>query len=209
MQEMWADSPLLGIARALEVPLDDKAETPYSSVVIDGKLIPFVQPNADAFFASFLEPARARGPAGVAGTARRRCARRRCAAPRARLTPSSSGCRGSSFGDWVATLSLPKRVSEWIRLTIECELATDWHSFSALIGLLEFGFFLRAGPGQLPRAGRQRAPDRGAGRRHPGAEDAVGDGDRHRAVADRREARRACGSRTCATSGWRRSRRSG
>src|SRR4029077_19908404 len=39
----------------------------------------------------------------------------------------------------------PKPVSEWIRLTMECELATDWHSFSALAGVAELGFFLGSG----------------------------------------------------------------
>src|SRR5205085_10025908 len=38
MQEMWANNPLLRIARELKVPLDDKAESPYSSLVLDGKL---------------------------------------------------------------------------------------------------------------------------------------------------------------------------
>jgi monoamine oxidase len=148
MQEIWADSPLLGIAHALEVPLDDKAETPYSSVVIDGKLIPFVQANTDAFFASFLNP-RERAALQTwlerAKALRAQALRAQARAATDPLDPELARLQASSFGDWIATLSLPKRVSAWIRLTIECELATDWHSFSGLIGLLEFRFFLPPG----------------------------------------------------------------
>ena len=92
MQEMWADSPLLGIARALKVPLDDQAEKPYSSVVIDGKLIPFVQPTTDAFFASFLNPRERAALQALAGTckgATRAGAARSGARGASPLTPSS------------------------------------------------------------------------------------------------------------------------
>jgi monoamine oxidase len=64
-----------------------------------------------------------------------------------KLTPELDALRNASFSDWIGTLALPGRVSEWIRLTLECELATDWSGFSALNGLVEFGFFL--GPGEL------------------------------------------------------------
>jgi monoamine oxidase len=40
---------------------------------------------------------------------------------------------------------LPHVVEEFIRLTIECELATSWNNFSAVIGLEEFGIFLGKG----------------------------------------------------------------
>ena len=62
------------------------------------------------------------------------------------LSPELEKLQSVSFAEWVGTFGLPARVSEWIRLTIECELATDWKSFSGLIGLLEFRFFL--GPGE-------------------------------------------------------------
>ena len=143
MQEMWADSPLLGVAHALKVPLDDQAEKPYSSLVIDGKLIPYVQPTTDAFFATFLNP----GERAALQTwlEQAKALRAKALAAAGPLGPELQRLQSASFGDWVATFALPKQVSEWIRLTIECELATDWHSFSGLSGLLEFGFFLPPG----------------------------------------------------------------
>ena len=144
MQEMWADNPLLAIARELKVPLDDQAEAAYSSLVLGGKLIPFVQPTAEEFFASFLDPHERKALAAWMDRAKT-LRDRALAAPS--LSPELERLQGVSFADWVATFALPKRVSEWIRLTIECELATDWHGFSGLIGLIEFGFFLS--PGEL------------------------------------------------------------
>jgi monoamine oxidase len=142
MQEMWADNPLLGIARALKVPLDDRAEKAYSSVVIDGRLIPFVQPTSDAFFGSFLD---ARERAALRRWMQQAQGLRAQALAARPLTAALERLQSQSFGDWVATFGLPRRVAEWIRLTIECELATDWRSFSGLVGLVEFGFFLEPG----------------------------------------------------------------
>ncbi|HET6150414.1 MAG TPA: FAD-dependent oxidoreductase [Polyangia bacterium] len=143
MQEMWADNPLLGIARELGVALDDKAESPYSSLVIDGKLVPFVQPAAAAFFESFLDLHERRALGRWMDQAKRLRDRALAASdgPSAELKSLQDG----SFADWIGTFALPKRVSEWIRLTLECELATDWRSFSGLSGLVEFGFFLGRG----------------------------------------------------------------
>jgi monoamine oxidase len=45
----------------------------------------------------------------------------------------------------VETFRLPPPVADWIRLTLECELGTDWRHFSALAGLLELGAFLGDG----------------------------------------------------------------
>jgi monoamine oxidase len=143
MQEIWADNPLLGIARELAVPLDEKIEDPYSSVVLDGKLFPFVQPTSEKFFASFLDRGERKALAAFMQRAAALSNEARAAGP---LSPELEKLQSVSFADWVGTFGLPARVSDWIRLTIECELATDWKSFSGLIGLLEFRFFL--GPGE-------------------------------------------------------------
>ena len=144
MQEMWADNPLLGIARELQVPLDDKAESPYSSLVLNGKLVPFSQATAEEFFASFLTPAERK--ALDAWMVKAKALRERALAAGG-LDPELERLQAVSFADWIGTLALPKRVSEWIRITLECELGTDWQGFSGLIGLVEFGFFLP--PGQV------------------------------------------------------------
>ena len=142
MQEMWADNPLLDVARELKVPLD-KMEQAYSSLVLDGKLIPYVQPTTAAFFASFLDPGERK--ALKAFMDRATTLRERVMKAGGPPDPELENLKNLSFGDWVATLHLPRRVSEWIRLTLECELATDWRSFSGTIGLIELRFFLDPG----------------------------------------------------------------
>jgi len=154
LQELWADNPLVGIARELGVPLDDKAESPYSSVVLGGKLFPYVQPTAEKFFATFLDP----GERKALRAWMERAAALRARAFAARdLDPELEAVQSGSFADWVASAHLPPRVSDWIRLTLECELGTDWRSFSGLEGLAELGFFLGRGePNYHVRGGNSR-----------------------------------------------------
>jgi len=142
LQEMWADNPLLRIARELGVALDEKVEKPYSSVVIEHQLIPYVQPTAEQYFAAFLD---AKERLALAVWMKNAQTLRERAVAAQHVTVELEPLQSLSFADWVGTFHLPKRVSEWIRITLECELATDWHSFSGLAGLLEFGFFLGQG----------------------------------------------------------------
>ena len=149
MQEMWTDNPLLGIARELGVPVE-AGEEAYSSLVLDGKLVPYVQPTAEKFFASFLDPGERPALERFMKEAGRLYAKARAADGSVVghvLGPELEALQSVSFAEWVGRLALPRRVSEWIRVTVECEVATDWRSFSGLSGLLESRFFLR--PAQL------------------------------------------------------------
>ncbi len=141
MQEMWADNPLLKIARELKVELDENVGDPTGSVVIDGKLYPYVQKTEEEHRATFMSPEERRALKGWMEKA---------SAVRGRVekTPDSNEAEALlavSFADWVHGFKLPKKVENWIRLTIECELAIDWEHFSGAIGLEEFGFFLGKG----------------------------------------------------------------
>lgn len=46
-----------------------------------------------------------------------------------------------SFKDYILSQKLPEVVSEWIRVSVECEVGTHWDRFSALDGLVEFHIF--------------------------------------------------------------------
>ena len=50
-----------------------------------------------------------------------------------------------AFSEWVASQGVPKRVAEWIRISIECEIGTQWDRLSALDGIAEFHIFLGKG----------------------------------------------------------------
>jgi monoamine oxidase len=47
-----------------------------------------------------------------------------------------------SFADFVARDRLPRKVSEWIRVTVEPEMAIEWDAISALDGIDEMRLFL-------------------------------------------------------------------
>jgi len=46
-----------------------------------------------------------------------------------------------SFADFVKQEKLPAKVSEWIRVSVECEIGTRWDVISAVDGIAEFIFF--------------------------------------------------------------------
>jgi monoamine oxidase len=58
------------------------------------------------------------------------------------LAPDLAALTKISFSEFVARERLPEKVSEWIRVTIEPELAIEWDRISALDGIDEFRLFL-------------------------------------------------------------------
>ena len=61
-----------------------------------------------------------------------------------------------SYADWLEASALPRRVSELLRLTVECEVAAEAQSFSALYALLELEVFLDLQPAHHVRGGNSR-----------------------------------------------------
>jgi monoamine oxidase len=144
LQELWADNPLLDLARELGVALDDSPAMPYSSVVIDGKLYPYFRTAKEDLFDRLLT---AREKARLVGWLEQAQSLRLLALQDGLRNPRVSRLQGMSFAAWVQSANLPHNAAELVRLHLECELASSWQSFSALSGLLEFGMFL--GEGQL------------------------------------------------------------
>lgn len=151
MQEVWDGNPLLDVARELHVRIDGAPYAAYSSVQIDGEVYPFIADTMDDYLASMFTTAEKTAFRTWQTRAQRlyEVAEREGVANaevRALVEPS--------FEQWIGTQSLPHKVAEFVRLTIECELAADWASFSALIGLLEFRvFFGQEGAGNSHVAG--------------------------------------------------------
>ncbi|HET6345087.1 MAG TPA: FAD-dependent oxidoreductase, partial [Myxococcota bacterium] len=142
MQEVWQDSPLLDIARALHVPVDGPGETPFSSVVLEGRVRPFVQSDVRAYWDSlFGAEERARLEAFLA-----RASVLYASAQRQGLQdPNVAALQDMSLAQWVAQSGLGPPASVWLRLTLECELAYDWTGISALEALMEMHMFLDGG----------------------------------------------------------------
>lgn len=142
MQEMWAGNPLTDIVKELGLAVDP-AESPFSSVILDKTLYPYVQATNEAYFASIFSPAEKAAWDAFNAHATDLYERARRLGLR---DPEVATLQDLAFGAWVAQSALPARVAAWLRLTVECELAASWDAFSALSGLLDMDMFL--GPGQ-------------------------------------------------------------
>ena len=137
MQELWEGNPLLDIARELGVELDGESEPAYSSIMLDGRLVPFVQDTTDAYFASFLTASERESLDDFMRAARELEAE---AKAEGLGSPRVAALQEQSFAQWLEA-SLPHAAAEWVRLTLECELGASARSFSALSGLLELHVF--------------------------------------------------------------------
>jgi monoamine oxidase len=142
MQEMWQGNPLLDVAKELGVEMDPEPEEPFSSVIISGKLHPYVQKTAKEYFASLFTPAELQAYEHWMKQAQ---ALHDDAAKQGLKSQKMRELQAISFGSWVQSAKLPKTVGEFIKLTLECELATTWDQFSALDGLMELELFFGDG----------------------------------------------------------------
>lgn len=153
LQELWQGNPLINIAAELGVELEEGAEA-YSSVLIDGVLYPYVQDTVEEYFASFLSPQEREALDAWMREAKSLHAR---ALERGLADPEVLFLQKISFKDWVRGFHLPERAATWIKLTLACELATEWSNFSALFGLMEFHIFFDGGvPNYHVRGGNSR-----------------------------------------------------
>lgn len=138
MQEIWVGNPLLDVARELRVPLEGEVVPAYSSVVVDGELYPFLADTTEDYWKSMFSRDELRALHGWLERAERLYE----VAHREGVRDSTiARLKEESFADWMEREALPPKVAEFLRLTIECELAADWSAFSALVGLLEFRVF--------------------------------------------------------------------
>jgi monoamine oxidase len=137
MHEVWARDPLLDYVKKLNVPMLAPEEA-YSSVIIDGSYYPFVQSSADEYLKTlFTSDERGQYDRWV-----NECESLYDEAETKGLTPHLSELQKISFAKWVGSMGLSSKVEEFIRMGLECEVATDWDSVSAVYGILESRMFL-------------------------------------------------------------------
>lgn len=142
LQEVWADNPLYEIMKELKLDIDGKPEPPFSSMILDGKVHPFVQDSNDEYFASMMN---AKEVKQLKDWMAKATALRKLALKDGVKNHDVAKLQDMTFQKWIESFHMSKRVNDWIRLTIECELAQSWSVFSAVVGLIEFGYFLGDG----------------------------------------------------------------
>ncbi|MBI4061349.1 MAG: FAD-dependent oxidoreductase [Elusimicrobia bacterium] len=137
LHEIWDKNPLMDYVKKFSIPLSEP-EQPYSSVYMDGKLFPYVQDTAAAFHASLFTPEERAGYDRWLKECEALYDETRAGA----LTPRLAELQKISFAKWVESFRLSPRVTEFIRLGLECEVAADWDGISAVYGIMQEDIFL-------------------------------------------------------------------
>ncbi len=132
MHEVWERDPLFEYVKKFKIPMA-QPEQAYSSVIIDGKLHPFIQNTAEEYLSALFSPEER----AEYGRWLKDCEALYDEAEDKGLTPRLEELQKVSYADWVQSLKLPAKVAEFVRLIVECEIATDWSRISAVYGIAQ------------------------------------------------------------------------
>jgi monoamine oxidase len=137
LHEIWARDPLYQYVKKFDIPLAPASE-PYSSVFLDGKVYPYVQDTADAYFATLFTAAERQDY----NRWLKACEIMYDELELHGLIPVLAQLQKISFADWVKSFKLAPKTTEFIRMSLECEVAADWANISAVYGIQQNRVFL-------------------------------------------------------------------
>lgn len=143
MEEYWERSPAYGLLRELKLPLEE--DVAHSTVRLSGTIHPYQgEGDRDTYlrglFSEEEREAFLRWNAKAWDLHERlRQAHFESHSP---LPPDLAALQKLSFAAWVDGEGLPSRVKEWIRVTVEPEMAIEWEKIAALDGIDEMRLFL-------------------------------------------------------------------
>jgi monoamine oxidase len=161
LEEFWEGSPAHDVLRRFDLPLVERPA--FSSIVLGGRLRRY-----------------GGGPGGIEAlfdAADREGFRRwnriaqqvldHLSSVGSTASPASlASLREVSFASYVDALRLPVDVASWIRVSVEAEVAVEWHHISALDGIVEMRPFVvspgtsHTGASLVVRGGNDRLVDR-------------------------------------------------
>ncbi|MGZ3699557.1 MAG: flavin monoamine oxidase family protein, partial [Bdellovibrionota bacterium] len=139
MEEYWESNPAVKVLKELKLPLRD--DVALSSMTLDGKMEPLGDESSQQFLTRIF------GAEGYQALEKFKT----------KVTPLYErihaghfdnellALKAPSLAEWVGKQGLPKRVADWIRISLECEIGTEWTKISALDGIAEFHIFLGNG----------------------------------------------------------------
>jgi monoamine oxidase len=142
MEEYWARSPAYPLLRELKVPVVE--DVAHSTVRIDGTTYPYQgDGDRDQYLRGIFSEAERE--AFLKWNARAWALHERLQQTHFAGKPLDAelaALRTVSFAEFVGRDKLPHKVSEWIRVTVEPEMAIEWDQISALDGIDEMRLFL-------------------------------------------------------------------
>lgn len=139
MEEYWESNPAVKLLEELKLPV--RSDVALSSIVVRKKLYPLGDEDRPEFLKKVLKPE------GFVALGRFQ----KLVAPilgeikAGKIKPATLKLKDISFADWIKKQRLPAQLADWIRVSIECEIATEWTKLSALDGIAEFHIFMGEG----------------------------------------------------------------
>lgn len=142
MEEYFERNPAYGLLKELELPLAE--DVAHSTVRIGGKVYPYQgEGDRDTYLKGIFSPkeieAFLKWNDRTWELYEKLHASHYSGKP---LPPELEALTKISFAKFISKQRLPKKVSEWIRVTVEPEMAIEWDKISALDGIDEVRLFL-------------------------------------------------------------------
>ncbi len=134
MEEYWESNPAIDVIHELKLPIAEHIA--LSSIKIQNKIYPYTSQNPNQFFNSIFtedenkkfQNLKAKIKNILEGISQQ--------------NKSTVQLTAISFADWIKSEKTSTKISEWIRVSLECEIGTSWDKISALDGIAEFHIFL-------------------------------------------------------------------
>ena len=140
MEEYWESNPAVKIIRALKLP--HSSDVAVSSIVLQKKLYPLGDGDPRKFQRSVFTDEELFSLNVFKTKIGPWIGELRSGKP---IRPELLKLKDISFAQYVKDQQLAGKVSDWIRVSLECEIGTAWDRISALDGIAEFHIFLGDG----------------------------------------------------------------
>ncbi len=139
MEEYWESNPAVAILKELKLPL--RVDVAVSSVKLLGMLYELGDETAAQFRERVFTPEERAAWERFRKEVSPTIDELYTGQP---VRPELLALKDSSFASYVGTKKLPEKVAEWIRVSLECEVGTEWDKISAIDGLAEMHIFMGA-----------------------------------------------------------------
>lgn len=139
MEEYWESNPAVKILE--ELKLEVSSDVAMSSMVLDGKIQALGDEDKPEFLKKIL---------GADGYESLKTFEKAVVPvleeiKKGKISAETMKLKDIDFATWVASQKLPKRAENWIRISIECEIGTEWKRIGALDGIAEYHIFVGKG----------------------------------------------------------------
>lgn len=142
LAEFWETNPAFQLIKELKLPYRESLT--YSSIMIDKKLYPFTQSTNDDFLRYLFN----KNEYSNLQSWNKQMEKYYHQVKSKKMDKYLLSLQDISFADWINKTKLSKKTKEWIRISLQVEIGTEWDKISALDGIAEWHIFL--GKGETP-----------------------------------------------------------